>query len=126
MWDVNTGKVKHVIAAHHDAIYSLAFSPDGLTIASGGGEGTIAFSHFATGQFLFETKVGNRRVRSLQFSPQGTSLVATVNYEGVVLLNALPFESNDLGSPLHGPLRESPLGDPNSANNLSQPPPDAK
>lgn len=77
-------------------IHSLAFSPDGLTLASGGGEGTIAFSHVATGQFLFDTKVGNRRVCGLQFSPDGATLAAAVNFEGVVLLYAPRIDSNNL------------------------------
>ena len=91
--------MKHVIAAHRDEIYSLAFSPDGHTIASGGYKGTIAFSHVETGQFLFDTTVGKHMVRWLQFSPDGTSLAATVREKGVLLLHAPRMETNDLEQP---------------------------
>ena len=45
LWDVDTGRRKHAFSGHHDLIdgmgpptniYSVAFSPDGKTLASGG------------------------------------------------------------------------------------------
>ena len=99
IWNVDTGEVKHVIAAHRDGIDSLAFSPDGRTIASGGRKGTIAFSHVETGRFLFDTKVGSHVVRCLQFSPDGKTLAAVVNDEGISLLHALR-----IGKPGHAQL----------------------
>ena len=48
IWDTDTGELLRTLTAHSDWIYSVAFSPDGSTIASGGiweggwiGEGTV-------------------------------------------------------------------------------------
>ena len=41
LWDPSAGAHLETIGQHHDAITSVAFSPDGTRIASGGLDGTI-------------------------------------------------------------------------------------
>ena len=35
LWDVNSGKCQQILSKHTDAVYSVAFSPDGRFLASG-------------------------------------------------------------------------------------------
>ena len=41
MWDLRTGQNFHNLTGHESLVMSLAFSPDGSTLASGSGDGTI-------------------------------------------------------------------------------------
>jgi WD40 repeat protein len=41
VWDVATRKVRHRFAGHSRQVYAVAFSPDGLTLASGSADGTV-------------------------------------------------------------------------------------
>ncbi len=41
VWDVATGKERTRFVGHQDSAASLAFSPDGRVLASGGGDGTV-------------------------------------------------------------------------------------
>ncbi|MGC9084309.1 MAG: WD40 repeat domain-containing protein, partial [Anaerolineae bacterium] len=36
LWDPATGQVLHTLEGHQGAVWSMAFSPDGRTLASGG------------------------------------------------------------------------------------------
>lgn len=41
LWEAATGRLIRGFAGHHSGVNSLAFSPDGLQLASGGGDSTI-------------------------------------------------------------------------------------
>ena len=43
LWDVSTGTIKTTLYGHSRAVVSLAFSPDGQTLASGSHDGTVLF-----------------------------------------------------------------------------------
>ena len=49
LWDVVTGAHKQVLTGHTDSVYSVAFSPDGNTLASGSSDGTIRLWGAVTG-----------------------------------------------------------------------------
>ncbi|HIE96758.1 MAG TPA: hypothetical protein EYQ63_07035, partial [Fuerstia sp.] len=82
-----SGELEHIIPAHQNKIYSVAFSPDSQTIASGDKNGRVAFSHVSTGRFLFDKKVVPGRIDTVEFSPDGNALVIVDKGSKAVLLN---------------------------------------
>jgi len=75
LWDLSTDEIKSVkvLSEHTDNILSLAFSPDGQTLASSGLDNVLRFWSVNTGQQLRESKVLSN-VRTMQFSPDGAML----------------------------------------------------
>jgi WD40 repeat protein len=63
------------LTEHEDSVLTLAFSPDGKTLASGGSDCTIRLWNIDTGETIAQFKhLGS--VKSLAFSPDGRSLVS--------------------------------------------------
>lgn len=64
------------LAGHTDTVYSVAFSPDGTTLASGSADNTIILWDATTGQHK-KTLIGHKRaVYSIAFSPDGKTLAS--------------------------------------------------
>jgi WD40 repeat protein len=80
-WDAETGApvadlVGHVGTGFEGRVFSLAYSPDGAMVASGGGDGQIVLSDPDTGEQLGVPLEMDSAVRSLAFSPDGEALFA--------------------------------------------------
>ena len=76
LWDTETGTR---IGQQFDAgseILSIAFSPDGRLLASGGGKHASRFWDLASGQFRGDGVRGKQFVVCLAFSPDGSALAA--------------------------------------------------
>ena len=80
LWNVTTGQLKDPLEWHEGGVISVAFAPDGTTLASIGWDEMIRLWDTATGQ-LKNTLEGY----TVAFSPDGTTL-ASVNYDGTILL----------------------------------------
>jgi WD40 repeat protein len=81
------------LAGHTDYVASVAFSPDGAHIASGGGEGdaTIRLWDAATGEPIGQPMTGHaNEVSSLAFSPDGDRIVSGSWDETIRLWPAFP------------------------------------
>src|SRR5512134_2394551 len=74
------------VGRHKREVYSVAFSPDGKTIASGSNDETIMLWDAAGGGAPKATLAGHKgTVQGVAFSPDGTKLVSCVMYKIVKL-----------------------------------------
>jgi WD40 repeat protein/tRNA A-37 threonylcarbamoyl transferase component Bud32 len=74
IWNKQESRVERILDAHLDGVSSLAFSPDGRKLVSGGRDGTIAFWEVATGRKLHSFENGDVPIFALCFSPDGQRL----------------------------------------------------
>jgi WD40 repeat protein/uncharacterized caspase-like protein len=75
LWNVMTGKVFLTLTGHTDSVSSLAFSPNGTLLASGGEDKTIRFWSLTTGKMI-RTLKDSGSVMAIAFSPDGKNLVS--------------------------------------------------
>ena len=79
MWDREDGKELATLSGHKHMVWSLAFSPDGRTLVSGGSDNTMIFWDTTTWRVRGSFDWGLGTVRSLAFSPDGMTLAAGGN-----------------------------------------------
>ena len=85
MWDVRTGNPIRTLSGHTDFVSSVAFSPDGRTLASGSGDGTIRFWDARAGNPIRTLSGHTSSVESVVFSPDGNTL-ASGHWDGTIRL----------------------------------------
>jgi WD40 repeat protein len=102
LWAVTTGQpIGGPLAGHTDDVWSVAFSPDGQTLASGSGDQTIRLWDVATRQPIGEPLQGHiGNVRSVAFSPDGTTLASGSSDNTIILWDVATGQP--LGNPLTG------------------------
>ena len=76
LWDVNKGELLRVLEGHTNRVSSVAFSPDGTTLASGSFDNTIRLWDVATGNQISPLRGHTGPVLSVAFSPDGKTLVS--------------------------------------------------
>jgi WD40 repeat protein len=91
LWDARTGRLKATLQ-HTAPVYALAFSPNGKTLATGAGAGTVNLTELWGEARLWDAHSGKLKVtlphpgvRSLAFSPDGKTL-ATGGHDKTVRL----------------------------------------
>eukprot|EP00873_Tetraselmis_striata_P000604 jgi/Tetstr1/420868/TSEL_011941.t1 len=73
------------LAGHSDSVNSVAFSPDGATVASGSGDTTVRLWDAASGALTATLEGHSSIVHSVAFSPDGAT-VASGSYDTTVRL----------------------------------------
>jgi WD40 repeat protein len=89
---IDTDSAPVVLTGHYDCVRSIALSPDGLTLASGGEERVVKLWSLASGQELLTMASHPESIYSLAFSPDSRCL-ATACFDGTVRL--WPANSGD-------------------------------
>ena len=85
LWDVETGQQQALLEGHWDGVYSVSFSPDGQTLASGSWDETVRLWDVETGQQQALLEGHWDGVYSVSFSPDGATL-ASSSRDGTVRL----------------------------------------
>jgi RNA polymerase sigma factor (sigma-70 family) len=85
LWDVATGKELATVGGHTGTVTSVAFSPDGRTLASGGFDYAVSLWDVSTGKERMRMHGDAAIVRCVAFSPDGRTL-ASGSFNGSVSL----------------------------------------
>ena len=85
LWNLTTRKIQTTLKGHTNDAYSIAFSPDGKTIASGSADETIRLWDAHTGQHEATFTGHSGVIASLTFSPDG-QILASGSFDGTIRL----------------------------------------
>ncbi|MEP7378941.1 MAG: hypothetical protein ABI725_05195, partial [Chloroflexota bacterium] len=101
LWDVATRTpIGELTTGHADDVHSVAFSPDGMTFASGGSDGVMLWD-VATRTPIGELTTGDADgVHSVAFSPDGRTLASGGEDSNVILWDVAT--GKPIGEPLTG------------------------
>ena len=86
LWNADTGELKNTLEGHNTwAILSVAFSPNGNTLASGNKDGTVWLWDVGSGQLKNTLKGHTAEIYSVVFAPDGKTLASGSQDETVRL-----------------------------------------
>ncbi|MDB9475636.1 WD40 repeat domain-containing protein, partial [Dolichospermum circinale] len=81
------GKEIRTLSGHSNFVYSVSFSPDGKTLASGGDDKTIKLWNLDTGKEIRTLSGHSDFVYSVSFSPDGRTLASGSGDQTIKLWN---------------------------------------
>ncbi len=77
VWQVTSGKLGRSFGGQKALLFSVAFSPDGRTLATGGGDGSLFLWELASGRQRHQFTGHESYIWSIAFSPDGRLLAAS-------------------------------------------------
>ena len=80
LWDAQTGQELKTLQDHIDAVFAVAFSPDGKLLASGSQDRTVKIWNVASGERLYTLSDALDGITGIAFSPSG-ELLAAAGYD---------------------------------------------
>lgn len=104
LWDVSSRKLLRRLPTHTDYVTSVAFSPDGRTLAAATDDATIVRWNLRTGSPLGRPLREPSQVNSVSYSPDGRFLAAGTDTGRVAVLNGStgnPISSFSLGQSVY-------------------------
>ena len=88
LWDGSSGKRLHTLSEHDKRVNSVAFSPSGAMLASGGDDHTVKLWAPRSGKLLRTLQGHSNYVESVAFAPDGKTLVSGSYDQTIKLWNA--------------------------------------
>ena len=85
IWNLTESRPLNRIDVETRELHSLAFSPEGASVATGDDSGRIQLWDVATGDELLTLRLGETAIRGIAFSPDGMTLAATDHASGIQL-----------------------------------------
>ncbi len=76
IWDVETGKVRHILDDHTTEVICVRFSPDGTRLATGSEDQRVILWDAHSGESLFTLTGHGNHVLTVAFSPDGHQLAS--------------------------------------------------
>jgi WD40 repeat protein len=85
VWEVETGKQLAELSGHSIEACSVAFSPDGMLVASGGADRICLLWDVTTGRAVAKTQEQTGRIETICFSPDGQLIVTGADNGEIVV-----------------------------------------
>ena len=104
LYDVHTGAEVALFIERTSFVYSVAFSPDGKTLASGNWDGTVQLWEVSTGQVKATLEGDMNFVLSVAFSPDGKTLASGGGSESDSTVQLWDVSSGQLKATLKGDM----------------------
>ncbi len=85
LWEIDSNTEIRRFVGHQSGVHTIAFSPDGQTLASGAGDGVIIVWDATSGEEMLRLLGHNNIVITIAFSPDGQMLLSG-GFDGTMIL----------------------------------------